>query len=143
MTDLNALAERPEGHCGDDKAWLEFTRQYAGQPRSYADMTDFALANAVFMADRNDLSLIHYQTAAKERIRWLSIRLADALRKAGEMEAALSDVRESCLYAEDDGTVGVTLEPSLGEALFDRICDLTRDPAIRAALNPPAKGDGR
>jgi hypothetical protein len=41
-------------------------------------MTDFALANRVFMADRNDLDLIVWQTAAKERIRWLSIELAKA-----------------------------------------------------------------
>jgi len=71
---------RPAGHCDDDEAWAEFTRQYAGKPRSRPDMTDFALANAVFMADRNSFDLIVYQTAAKERIRWLSIRLAEALQ---------------------------------------------------------------
>ena len=82
---------RPEGHCADDKAWLEFSRQYAGQPRSYGDMTDFALANAVFMASRDDLSLIHYQTAAKERIRWLSLRLASAEARALKAEARLAE----------------------------------------------------
>lgn len=41
-------------------------------------VSDFDLANRVFMADRNDLDLIVWQTAAKERIRWLSIELAKA-----------------------------------------------------------------
>ena len=41
-------------------------------------LSDFALANAQFLANRDDLDLIVYQTAAKERIRWLSARLAQA-----------------------------------------------------------------
>lgn len=69
---------RGPGHCDDDAAWAEFVRQYDGQPRSRPDLTDFALANRVFMADRTDLDLIVWQTAAKERIRWLSIELAKA-----------------------------------------------------------------
>lgn len=44
-----------------------------------SDLSDFQLANAVFMASRTDLDLIVYQTAAKERIRWLSVQLAIAL----------------------------------------------------------------
>lgn len=78
--------EAPEGHCSDPAAWAEFHRQYGGQPRSYGHMTDFQLANAVFMADRNDLNLIHMQTAAKERIRWLSLELAKALAAAPKAE---------------------------------------------------------
>lgn len=85
-SDLTTLIERAPGHCNDDAAWAEFERQYRGQPRSFAKMTDFALANAVFMADRSDLDLIVYQTAAKERIRWLSLRLAAA-------EAALAQLK--------------------------------------------------
>jgi hypothetical protein len=46
-----------------------------------ADMPDFELANAIFLADRNDLDLIHWQTAAKERIRWLSAQLAALAEK--------------------------------------------------------------
>lgn len=76
--------KRPAGHCDDDAAWAEFVRQYDGKPRSYPQWTDFALANAVFMASRNDLDLIVYQTAAKERIRWLSIRLSTAERQRDE-----------------------------------------------------------
>lgn len=40
------------------------------------DVSDLSLANLVFMASRNDLDLIVWQTAAKERIRWLSAQLA-------------------------------------------------------------------
>ncbi|CAN5572083.1 hypothetical protein BH10PSE14_BH10PSE14_06180 [soil metagenome] len=42
------------------------------------DVCDLELANAVFLAGRNDLDLIVWQTAAKERIRWLSAHLAAA-----------------------------------------------------------------
>lgn len=73
---------RPAGHCDDDKAWQQFSADYAHHPRANlgkGDMTDFALANALFMCDRNSLDLIVYQTAVKERIRWLSIQLAAAL----------------------------------------------------------------
>lgn len=71
--------QRSAGHCVDDAAWAEFVRQYAGKPRSMPHLTDFELANRLYMADRGDLDLIVWQTAAKERIRWLSIRLAEAL----------------------------------------------------------------
>lgn len=70
---------RPAGHCHDDEAWAEFARHHAGKPRSYPSMTDFELANAIFMCDRDDLQLIAFQTAAKERIRWLILRLAEAI----------------------------------------------------------------
>ncbi|MNE09070.1 hypothetical protein D3C80_1017360 [compost metagenome] len=83
MTDhpaaLVSVPARGPGHCDGDDAWAEFVRQYDGQPRSSPDLSDFALANRVFMAGRNDLDLIVWQTAAKERIRWLSIELAKAL----------------------------------------------------------------
>jgi hypothetical protein len=42
------------------------------------DLTDLAVANAVFMAGREDLDLMVWQTAAKDRIRWLSVQLAVA-----------------------------------------------------------------
>ena len=58
------VPSRGPGHCDDDAAWAEFVRQYDGKPRSMPDVTDFALANRVFMADRNDLDLIVWQTAA-------------------------------------------------------------------------------
>ena len=43
-------------------------------------LTDDELANAVFLYDhRSGLQSISYTTAAKERIRWLSRRLEEAL----------------------------------------------------------------
>ena len=73
---------RPAGHCDDDQAWHSFSAEYKNRSRAdlgKGGMTDFALANAQFMCDRNSLDLIVYQTAVKERIRWLSIQLAAAL----------------------------------------------------------------
>lgn len=90
MTDI-PIPSRGPGHCDDDAAWAEFVRQYHGRPRSRPDMTDFALANAVFLKDRNDLDLIVYQTAAKERIRWLSIRLAQTLEALEQAEDRCRD----------------------------------------------------
>lgn len=61
-------------------------------------LTDDELANAVFMADRNDLDLIVWQTAAKERIRWLSRSLAAQTARADaaeEREAALLATNET------------------------------------------------
>jgi len=75
---MDNIPPRTADHCTDDAAWAEFVRQYEGRPRSFGHMSDFALANAVFMTDRGDLELIVFQTAAKERIRWLSIELAKA-----------------------------------------------------------------
>ncbi|RIJ65137.1 hypothetical protein D1604_12515 [Brevundimonas sp. LPMIX5] len=100
---------RGPGHCEDDAAWAEFVRQYDGQPRSRPDLTDFALANRVFMADRNDLDLIVWQTAAKERIRWLSIELAKAqsamlsAAPAPEGEAVKGPWSWLTAYVEGDG----------------------------------------
>ncbi len=59
-------------------------------------LTDDELANAVFMADRNSLDLIVWQTAAKERIRWLSRALAasqspDLVTNAGSRQPTLDE----------------------------------------------------
>lgn len=65
--------DTPEGH--------EMASRYLGQSRSElcnGDMSDLALANRMYMAGRNYLDLIGWQTAAKERIRWLSAQLAAA-----------------------------------------------------------------
>lgn len=59
---------------------IEKANEYVQMPREHIAMgtrlSDFELANAIFLANRNDLSLIGLQTAAKERIRWLSAQLA-------------------------------------------------------------------
>jgi len=88
-------AARPETDGGSDEGhWdteegAEVARDYATKKRSdlaMGDMSDFALANAQYMVSRDDLRLIAFQTAAKERIRWLSARLA-ALSPHKEPEA--------------------------------------------------------
>jgi hypothetical protein len=104
--------KRPAGHCDSDDAWAEFERQYRGQPRSYGHLSDFALANAVFMADRNDLDLIVYQTAGKERIRWLSLRLAAAEAASVALLAALKTAEAFISGFEDD-----ELQEGVGEIL--------------------------
>lgn len=62
-----------EGHA----MALEYAR-WGRRDLGMPDVPDFALANAIFMVDRNSLDLIVMQTAAKERIRWLSVQLAIA-----------------------------------------------------------------
>jgi hypothetical protein len=83
---------RPKGHCDSDNTWDEFSSrpEYTNPTRdrlAMGHLTDFNLANAIFLADRNSLELISYQTAAKERIRWLSIQLATALDRYEKLAA--------------------------------------------------------
>jgi hypothetical protein len=82
---VNAPA-RPDGHCASDEAWQQFSTdpRYASPSReglTMGDLSDFDLANRQFMAGRSALMQCPYQTAAKERIRWLSVQLAAALAK--------------------------------------------------------------
>lgn len=58
---------------------IERQRSMRREDLPHGEMTDFVLANKVFMAMRDDLDLINWQTLAKERIRWLSVQLSDAL----------------------------------------------------------------
>lgn len=54
---------------------LDKAREYAGRSRAdlaMPDRTDLALANALYLPD----GFLPIQTAAKERMRWLSVRLA-------------------------------------------------------------------
>lgn len=69
-------------------------------------LTDDELANAVFMADRSSLDLIAYQTAAKDRIRWLSRALEAAIARqpgAGEPVAVetLRQRLDQAVYATE------------------------------------------
>lgn len=75
------LPEKLVGHW-DSADGAVLARAYLDRDRSTlckSDTTDMALANAIFMAGRSDLDLMMWQTAAKERIRWLSAQLAAAL----------------------------------------------------------------
>ena len=77
--------ERPDGHCESDTDWFALSNSpvYQGDRSllSMGSLTDFQLANDQYLVNRDSLDLIAYQTAAKERIRWLSIRLAEALEQ--------------------------------------------------------------
>jgi hypothetical protein len=73
------------------------------------------------MADRRDLDLIGYQTAAKERIRWLSLRLAAALARASAGDKPFHDLVEQAwttLLEKDDRT---------SPEEYPDMCLLTRD----------------
>lgn len=102
------LAEAVPGHWHTAEG-AEMANTYAGKDRSDLGMghlTDFELANAVYMASRNDLDLLMYQTAAKERIRWLSARLAMAEATQTLRSAVVDDaaVERACM-AFDSGWV--------------------------------------
>lgn len=92
---LEKLPDKLESHWSSSEAkevgeeYLKHTREWLTR----GDLPDFELANAVFMASRHDLSLIVYQTAAKERIRWLSVQLAAALQKIAALEEEIEEAR--------------------------------------------------
>jgi hypothetical protein len=118
------LPEVLDGHWTTAEG-RDMAERYAAQPRSaigFADHTDFALANAVFMADRNSIDLIVMQTAAKDRIRWLSANLAAAREY---VEIANRDLAK--VYSENQ-----TLTTALEEARARCI-------ALHEALTPSAE----
>jgi hypothetical protein len=81
----------------------EMAVEYLTTPRNRlgrSDLTDFALANAVFLADRRDLDPIVYQTAAKERIRWLSAHLASLQAENARLKAAHEAAVQQCIDAD-------------------------------------------
>jgi Lar family restriction alleviation protein len=64
-------------------------REYVAKSRAdlcKGELSDFNLANQQYLAGRADHDLVVWQTAAKERIRWLSAQLALAPRAAGRAE---------------------------------------------------------
>lgn len=74
------FSEPVAGHWTTDEG-TEMANRYAEMDRADLGMghlTDLEMANAIYMADRRSLDLIMLQTAAKERIRWLSAQLAIA-----------------------------------------------------------------
>jgi hypothetical protein len=75
---VEGVAKPLQGHW--DNPDPDMVAEYSKRERSslmHGDMTDFALANRQYMAGRGDLDLVAWQTAAKERIRWLSVQLAE------------------------------------------------------------------
>lgn len=88
IADLSALPATSQAKATPAAKWREEGREDPHGSRydceraklTMGDLTDDEMANAVFMADRSSLDLIAYQTAAKDRIRWLSRALDAALR---------------------------------------------------------------
>lgn len=62
------------------------------------DLTDDEMANAIFMADRSSLDLIAYQTAAKDRIRWLSRALEASL--SNRHQAQRDEAKQAMMAAD-------------------------------------------
>jgi len=94
ITAAPAVPDSMPGHW-DSSDGARMAREYVGLYREQllkGDVSDLALANAQFLKGREDLDLIVYQTAAKERIRWLSVQLAVARGFAApEVEVEDSD----------------------------------------------------
>lgn len=94
MTNLANQIERlsedaTPGHWGTVEG-LHLAQEYADKTRAEltkGELSDLHLANRMYLAGREDLDLIVWQTAAKERIRWLSVQLALALNAQAEVEA--------------------------------------------------------
>lgn len=92
------------------------------------DVSDFALANAVFLASRNDLDLIVWQTAAKERIRWLSAHLAvaDLAALAQRDDVATVKARAAALVRRHASRLG--MDGMAAEQLAKAIEAITTEP---------------
>lgn len=50
----------------------------------------------------------------------------ERLREQNALRGLVREVRDACLYDEDDGTIGVTSEPTIDSDLFDRLCAALR-----------------
>lgn len=66
-------------------------------------------------------------------------------RLASSAESVLREVRERCLFADDDGGIGVTEDVVIDAALFERICEVLKntegrepDPEETETDAPPA-----
>lgn len=139
MTDL---PETLPGHWATAEGRI-MAERYAGMARedlAAGSQPDFQLANAVYLAGRSDLDLIGLQTAAKERIRWLSAQLAIALAKAaaappnttGSPEQRRADLINRLRGRYAMGPLGPDGEPEFGWRVFDRLPNGEPFPAIHA-----------
>jgi hypothetical protein len=93
MEELKPVA----GHWNTE-AGAKVAADYATKARTdlcLGHLSDMEVANGVYMASRNDLDLIVWQTAAKERIRWLSAQLAANTRASDKDELAERDAMQA------------------------------------------------
>lgn len=115
MSEPHVPARAP-GHCDSDQHWSDFVGRHDRSRRPGPKMTDFNLANMVFLKGRDDLDLPLYQTAAKERIRWLSIETALEAERASKAVEALEAIRALSAALRQGGPAPEDLE-GLSEAL--------------------------
>lgn len=101
---------------------LEKAKEYAAMTRenlALSDRTDLALANALYLAD----GFLPIQTAAKERMRWLSVQLAIANAQLAEAWAEIP-AEPTPGVAPFDGDfylvaiTGPDIDPKVHEAYF-------------------------
>lgn len=153
LTQEVVLPDTLDGHW-DTAAGRDMAVDCLKQERSSLgmwDLTDMELANAQFLVMRDDLRLINYQTAAKERIRWLSAQFAAAkLRLATKPEpdpawAALHEAAKAMLpknLALHNPNVGddlvVPMDVTLGELRALSQALLAVEDLIETGPVPPA-----
>lgn len=85
---------RPPGHCKSDLDYAQVVKSLEGKDRQdlpMGDMSDFQMANIIYSESPRNNAFIVYQTAAKERIRFLSVRLAQALKIIDELSGGAED----------------------------------------------------
>lgn len=90
---MDRLPKIVPGHW-DTEEGREIALAYSDTDRSTlakGELSDLVIANRVFLADRTDLDLIAWQTAAKQRIRWLSVQLALARHREDAVSRGLAD----------------------------------------------------
>lgn len=87
----------------DSQEGIDLANEYAGMARAdlmMGEYSDFVLANAQYLISRNDLRLISFQQAAKERIRWLSVQVALAATERDTLKARVEEL-EAVLKLSD------------------------------------------
>lgn len=101
---MDRLPINAPGHWSSAEG-CDIATEYAHKSRAdlmHGEMSDLALANEQYMVSRDSLDLLPMQTAAKERIRWLSAQLFIAQRQAADMAEILLDCRR---YLTEFGSV--------------------------------------
>lgn len=138
MTDL--LPELAPGHWDTPASENKIVAEYADMTREQlcnGAMSDLALANRQFMASRTDLDLVGWQTAAKERIRWLSVQLAIANARLSHRPTKPDAGYQQAFYQLAE-LMGIGAQPvSPAEVWESQML-----PKLKAAFSPAKPGEG-
>lgn len=70
-------------------------------------------------------------TARSDCLKLILTEAARRLEEAEKMAIVLEKVRQACLFADDDGQVGVTEDPHISSYLFYEICETLNKTAAR------------